>query len=152
MSHARQCQDCDRVRPVEAFYKTQGGAGRSARCRDCIESRAAEHRIETAAARKQEDEEVLDFLSSGGLSTELSPDQWLVEGRLNRGGPKNARRCHSRGSYRSFHVVDALPPTSTLYEPTLDSFGTRSVTSLKGQLPYTRRSERGKILLRTHLR
>ncbi len=98
MSDARQCLDCHRVRPVEAFYKTQGGAGRSARCRDCIETRATEHRVEKAAARKQESEELLDFLSSGGLITELSPDQWLAEGRLKRGGPNWMPKARPRSN------------------------------------------------------
>lgn len=113
MSDARQCLDCHRVRPAEAFYKTQGGAGRSARCRDCIEIRAAEHRIEKEAARKQENEEVLDFLSSGGLSTELSPDQWLAEGRLNRGGsnwtPKARPRSNSPRMGRCWGCGEEIP-------------------------------------------
>ena len=54
MTETRECQDCHGVRPVEAFYKTSGGAGRSSRCRNCIETRAAQHRVEKIATRKRD--------------------------------------------------------------------------------------------------
>lgn len=56
--------DCQRFRPPEAFYKTRGGAGRSTRCRDCIERRAEAHRADKQREREKEDAELFEFLSS----------------------------------------------------------------------------------------
>jgi hypothetical protein len=63
MANAKTCADCHRVRPVETFYKTQGGAGRSDRCRECVERRVVAHR---AAKQREQDEleaELVEFLS-----------------------------------------------------------------------------------------
>lgn len=63
MSDARPCEDCKRVRPAEAFYKTLCGAERSARCRDCIETRVEAYRADKERKRAEEDTELEEFFS-----------------------------------------------------------------------------------------
>ena len=73
MAAARACVDCNRVRPMEAFYKTQGGTERSTRCRDCIETRAVAHRADKRREREEEDAELEDFLAVSSNKNRLVP-------------------------------------------------------------------------------
>ena len=62
MAESKHCADCHHIRPLEAFYKTRGGAGRSDRCKDCIEIRAEAHRADKRSKLEAEDAELEAFL------------------------------------------------------------------------------------------
>ena len=64
MAEAKVCLDCEAFRPIAAFYHTRGGAGRSDRCRECIEKRAEVYRAEKRAARQEEDAELIAFMTA----------------------------------------------------------------------------------------
>lgn len=64
MADTKCCLDCHSTRPLEAFYKTRGGAGRSDRCRDCIGARAAAHKADKQRKHNELDAELVEFLSS----------------------------------------------------------------------------------------
>lgn len=63
MAESKHCADCQHIRPLEAFYKTCAGAGRSDRCKDCIEVRAEAHRADKRRESEEEDAELEAFLS-----------------------------------------------------------------------------------------
>lgn len=46
MSAAKQCWNCDRVRPLDAFPKTNHGTGRADICAECAEQRLVAYRVE----------------------------------------------------------------------------------------------------------
>lgn len=62
MAESKQCADCHHIRPLEAFYTTRGGAGRSERCKDCIEIRAEAHRADKRRKLEAEDAELEAFM------------------------------------------------------------------------------------------
>lgn len=62
MAESKHCADCHHIRPLEAFYKTRAGAGRSDRCKACIEIRAEAHRADKRRKREEEDAELEAFL------------------------------------------------------------------------------------------
>jgi hypothetical protein len=64
MADAKSCADCLRIRPAEAFHKTRGGAGRSDRCRDCIEQRVAAYKADKQQQQEALDAELIEFLSA----------------------------------------------------------------------------------------
>ena len=63
MAEAKTCVDCNRIRPAEAFHKTRGGAGRSDRCRDCIERRVVVHKANKQRKEEELDAELIELLS-----------------------------------------------------------------------------------------
>lgn len=58
MTATKRCWNCERVRPVDAFQKTQRGTGRADCCRECVtqsaEAHAAERRRELGRAAAAE--------------------------------------------------------------------------------------------------
>lgn len=91
MGDAKVCMDCHRTRPAEAFYKTRGGAGRSDRCRDCIEKRAEVHRADKRTEHEELEAELEEFLSSSINRPVPGHLQPLYE-RLLRGAPPKRQR------------------------------------------------------------
>jgi hypothetical protein len=88
MADVNPCLDCRRTRLAETFYKTRGGAGRSTRCRDCIETRAKAHRAEKQTARQEADAELIEFLSDPSNGSKLLPPHLLEA--FNRLEPRPA--------------------------------------------------------------
>lgn len=62
MTESKHCADCRHIRPLEAFHKTRAGAGRSDRCKDCIEIRAEAYRADKRRKLEAEDAELEAFL------------------------------------------------------------------------------------------
>ena len=91
MADVKRCMDCCSVRPIEAFHKTRGGAGRSARCRDCIEKRAVTHREDKQRELEELDAELVEFLSSSPGQRPLPAHLELAFKRLQR-GPASKRQ------------------------------------------------------------
>ena len=60
MAESKPCADCHHIRPLEAFYKTRAGAGRSDRCKDCIEIRVEAHRAAQQREREEEEDAELE--------------------------------------------------------------------------------------------
>lgn len=99
MSETKQCLDCLRIRPMEAFFKTRAGVGRSDRCRECIEMRAETYRAEQQAKRQREDAELEAFLSTPANTGKPVPghlrsalERWNRSPLLNRRAPKLSNR------------------------------------------------------------
>ncbi len=93
MAEAKHCLDCHRVRPMEAFYKSRGGAGRSNRCRDCIEMRAKAHRANRQREREEEDAELEAFLSVASNNNRPLPDQLASAFKRFERGPAQNRKA-----------------------------------------------------------
>jgi hypothetical protein len=63
MADPKPCADCHRIRPAEAFHKTQGGAGRGDRCRECIERRVVAYKANKQREQEELEAELVEFLS-----------------------------------------------------------------------------------------
>lgn len=77
MTNSKQCADCQHILPLEAFFKTQGGAGRSDRCKGCIEKRAEAYRAERQLKLKAEDAEYEAFQLSDEYKGQLPPSHLM---------------------------------------------------------------------------
>lgn len=78
MAETQNCADCHCMRPVEEFYKTRGGTGRSSRCRNCIEMRAEAYREHQRRQREKEDNELEAFLSVSSNQQRQVPNHLLA--------------------------------------------------------------------------
>lgn len=78
MTGTKHCADCHCIRPIEEFYKTLAGAGRSNRCRACIEMRAEAHRGNLRRQREEEDRELEAFLFVSSNSSRPVPDHLVA--------------------------------------------------------------------------
>lgn len=91
MADTKSCADCHRIRPVEAFHKTQGGAGRSDRCRDCIEQRVVAHKANKQQEQDALDAELIEFLSNS-TSPRALPSHLAEALRRSERGPAPKRQ------------------------------------------------------------
>jgi hypothetical protein len=90
MADARLCMDCQHVRPVDAFYKTLGGTGRSSRCRDCVERRVVAHKADKERNQRELDAEFIALLSSNPRA--VIPAHLMDTYERSLRGPTSKRR------------------------------------------------------------
>lgn len=92
MADSKHCADCQQIRPLEAFQKTRAGAGRSDRCKDCIEVRAQAHRADKRREVEEEDAELEAFLSDASNHSRTVPNHLAAAFKRLEQVPKRNRK------------------------------------------------------------
>lgn len=117
MTETKHCADCHTSRPLEAFYKTLAGAGRSNRCRDCIAQRVVAYRASQRMGQAEEAVELEAFLLAN--PNRLVPRHLAAAfKRLNQAPAKepNARKLSNRPHMTCCEGCGETVPKRDLYE------------------------------------